>query len=114
MNSHVFTIYEIALLLVAPLIAGVFVAKQAVRSRLVATLLAKRNPLATEISDWTNSGGYWWAVKNEYIWGKSSAALRSMPETAWSVPVLRALLVAQVALQVALVGLFYLVFLHGR
>ena len=114
MSNHVFTVYEVALLLVAPLIAGVFVAKQAVRSRLVSTLLTKRSPLATEVSDWTNTGGYWWAVKNEYIWGKSSAALRSMPEVAWSVPVLRALLVAQVALQVALVGLFYVVFMHGR
>jgi hypothetical protein len=114
MIAHVFTEYEIALLLVAPLILGVFIAKQAVRSKLVATLLTKRSPLATEVSDWTNTGGYWWAVKNEFIWGKSSAALRSIPEVAWSVPVLRVLLVAQVALQVTLVGLFYLVFMHGR
>jgi hypothetical protein len=114
MNAHVFTDYEVALLLVAPLILGVFIAKQAVRSKLVATLNTRRSPLATEVSDWTNTGGYWWAVKNEYIWGKSSAVLRSIPEVAWSVPVLRVLLVAQVALQVTLVGLFYLVFMHGR
>ena len=54
-----FTGFEIAALLVAPLIAVVFIAKQAVRSRLVETLLAQRSPLATEVSDWTNTGGYW-------------------------------------------------------
>jgi len=114
MSPHVFTGYELALLLVAPLIAAVFVAKQAVRSRLVATLLVHRSPLATEVSDWTNSSGYWWAVKNEFVWGKASEDLRSFPGLEWSVPVLRALLVAQYALQLALVVLFYLVFVHGR
>lgn len=109
-----FTGYEIATLLVVPLITAVFVAKQAVRSKLVATLLAQRSPLATEVSDWTNSGGYWWAVKSKFIWGKSSAALRSLPEVGWSVPVLRALLVVQYALQVTLAVLFYLIFLHAR
>ena len=109
-----FTGFEIAALFVAPLIAVVFIAKQAVRSRLVATLLAQRSPLATEVSDWTNSGGYWWAVKNEFIWGKASTALRSLPGVGWSVPVLRALLVAQFTLQATLVVLFYLVFLQGR
>jgi len=113
MSANVFTGYEILALIVAPLLAAVFITKQAVRSKIVSTLLAQRSPLATEVSDWTNSGGYWWAVKNEFIWGKSSAALRAIPEVRWSVPVLRALLVAQVALQAALVALFYMVY-RGR
>ena len=114
MNAHVYTGYEIAMLLVAPLIAGVFIAKQAVRSKLVEKLIAQRSPLATEVSDWSNSGGYWWAVKSEFIWGKSSTTLRSRPGVSWSVPVHRALLVLQFILQFVLVVLFYIVFIHGR
>ena len=114
MNAYVLSSYEIAILLVTPLVAGVFIAKQAVRSKLVKTLIEQRSPLASEVSDWTNSGGYWWAVRGEFIWGKSSETLRSMSGVGWSVPVLRALLVLQFALQVILIVLFYIVFIHGR
>src|SRR5690606_7024760 len=102
MSSSTFSSNELALLALPPIILAVFIAKQAGRSRLVAALLALRNPLATEVSDWTSSGGYWWAVKSEFIWGESSRLLRSIPEVAWSVPVLRGLLVAQHSLHIAL------------
>ena len=114
MSTSTFSSSELALLALPPVILAVFVAKQAVRSRLVAALFALRSPLATAVSDWTYSGGYWWAVKSEFIWGESSRLLRAIPEVAWSVPVLRGLLVAQHSLYIALALLFYLVFLHGK
>jgi hypothetical protein len=104
---------EVWLLALPGLIVLVLVLKQVVRARLVAKLLAAKSPLATEISDWSLSGrlGYYRAVKTEFIWGKRASELSTHPESAWSVPVLRVLLLAQYALYTVLAVVFYSVFM---
>lgn len=106
---------EIALLVVPFFLLFVSIVKHAVRESIVAALLKLKNPLATEVSDWSTSGGYYvWAVKADFIWGEKSNQLLQVPDTAWAVSFLRFLLIIQYVLQITMAILFYIVFLSHR